>query len=49
MIKNLLLVKKMVIKLNKKNPIIKDLYSKKFKPKVVKSKKGKGSFKRKKT
>jgi stalled ribosome alternative rescue factor ArfA len=39
----------MVIKLNKKNPIVKDLYSKKFKPKVVKSKKGKGSFKRKKT
>ena len=39
----------MVIKLNKKNPIIKELYSKKFKPKVVKSKTGKGSFKRKKT
>ena len=39
----------MVIKLNKKNPIIKYLYSNKFKPKVVKSKKGKGSFKRKKT
>ena len=39
----------MVIKLNKKNPIIKELYSKKFKPKVVNSKKGKGSFKRKKT
>ena len=38
----------MVIKLNKKNPIIKDLYSKKFKPKVVKPKKGKGSFIRKK-
>ena len=38
----------MVIKLNKKNPIIKSLYSKKFKPKIVKSKKGKGSFKRKK-
>jgi len=38
----------MVIKLNKKNPIIKDLYSKKFKLKVVKPKKGKGSFKRKK-
>ena len=38
----------MVIKLNKKNPIIRDLYSKKFKPKVVKPKKGKGSFKRKK-
>ena len=34
---------------NKKNPIIKDLYSKKFKPKVVKPRKGKGSFKRKKT
>jgi stalled ribosome alternative rescue factor ArfA len=39
----------MVIKLNKKNPIIKNLYSKKFKPKVVKPKKGKGSFKRKKS
>ena len=39
----------MVIKLNKKNPIIKELYSKKFKPKVVKSKKGKGSFKRNKS
>ena len=39
----------MVIKLNKKNPIIKDLYSKKFKPKIVKPKKGKGSFKRKKS
>ena len=38
----------MAIKLNKKNPIIKDLYTKKFKPKIVKSKKGKGSFKRKK-
>ena len=38
----------MVIKLNKKNPIIKDLYSKKFKQKIVKPKKGKGSFKRKK-
>ena len=37
----------MAIKLNKKNPVIKDLYSKKFKPKVVKPKKGKGSFKRK--
>ena len=48
MIKNLLLVKKMVIKSNKKNLIIKDLYTKKYKPKVVKPKKGKGSFKRKK-
>ena len=36
----------MVIKLNKKNPLIKNLYSKKFKPKIVKPKKGKGSFKR---
>ena len=48
MIKNLLLVKKMVIKLNKKNLIIKDLFTKKYKPKIVKPKKGKGSFKRKK-
>jgi len=39
----------MVIKLNKKNPIIKNLYSNKFKPKVVKPKKGRGSFIRKKT
>ena len=38
----------MFIKLNKKNPITKDLYTKKFKPKIVKPKKGKGSFKRKK-
>ena len=38
----------MAIKLNKKNPVIKDLYSKKFKPKVVEPKKGKGSLKRKK-
>ena len=45
---NLLLVKKMAIKLSKKNPIAKDLYTKKFKPKVVRPKKGKGSFKRKK-
>jgi len=36
----------MVIKSNKKNPIVKDLYSKKFKPKITKPKKGKGSFKR---
>ena len=38
----------MVIKLTKKNPIAKDLYTKKYKPKVVRPKKGKGSFKRKK-
>ena len=49
MIKNLLLVKKMVIKLNKKNPLVKDLFTKKYKPKIVKPKKGKGSFKRKKS
>ena len=36
----------MVTKLVKKNPLIKDLYSKKYKPKIVKPKKGKGSFKR---
>ena len=48
MIKILLLVKKMVTKLNKKNPLIKDLYSKKYKPRILKPKKGKGSFKRKK-
>jgi stalled ribosome alternative rescue factor ArfA len=44
----LLLAKKMVTKLNKKNPIIRELFNKKFKPKIVKPKKGKGSFKRKK-
>ena len=38
----------MAIKLNKKNPVIKNLFSKKFKPTIVKPKKGKGSFKRKK-
>ena len=36
----------MVIKLNKKNPITKHLYTKKFKPKINKQKKGKGSFQR---
>ena len=46
---NSFLVKKMVIKSNKKNPIAKDLFSKKYKPKIVKPKKGKGSFKRKKS
>tara|TARA_B100000902_G_C27242135_1_gene880584 strand:- start:368 stop:487 length:120 start_codon:yes stop_codon:yes gene_type:complete len=38
----------MVTKLNKKNPIAKDLYTKKYKLKIVKPKKGKGSFRRKK-
>ena len=48
MMKNLFLVKKMGIKSNKKNPIIKNLFSKKFKPKIIKPKKGKGSYVRKK-
>tara|TARA_E500000178_G_C17010917_1_gene750493 strand:+ start:2462 stop:2581 length:120 start_codon:yes stop_codon:yes gene_type:complete len=39
----------MATKLVKKNPLVKDLYSKKYKPKIVKPKKGKGSFKRKKS
>tara|TARA_Y100000741_G_scaffold269012_1_gene209247 strand:- start:1 stop:120 length:120 start_codon:yes stop_codon:yes gene_type:complete len=38
----------MATKLNKKNLIAKDLYTKKYKPRVIKPKKGKGSFKRKK-
>ena len=40
----------MVIKLNKRKNIIKKiLFSKKYKPKIVKPKKGKGSFKREKS
>ncbi|MDC1128090.1 hypothetical protein OAS85_00360 [Candidatus Pelagibacter sp.] len=40
----------MVIKSNKKKNIIaKDLFTKKYKPKIVKPKKGKGSFKRNKS
>ena len=46
---NSLLVEKMVIKLNKKNPVAKNLFTKKYKLKIVKPKKGKGSFKRKKS
>jgi len=38
----------MVIKSIKKNPIAKELYTKKYKQKMVKPKKGKGSFIRKK-
>jgi len=38
----------MATRLNKKNPMAKNLFSKKYKPKIVKAKKGKGSFKRKK-
>ena len=36
----------MVTKLNKKNHFIKELFTKKFKPKMIKPKKGKGSFSR---
>ena len=43
----LLLVKKMVIKsIKKKNKIAKNLFTSKYKPRVIKPKKGKGSFKR---
>ena len=38
----------MAIKSNKKNPMAKDLFTKKYKARIVKPKKGKGSFKRKK-
>jgi len=36
----------MAIKLNKKNLYAKDLFTKKYKPRITQSKKGKGSFKR---
>ena len=36
----------MAIKLAKKNKIAKELYTKQYKQRIVKSKKGKGSFKR---
>tara|TARA_B100000965_G_C19057016_1_gene526195 strand:- start:33 stop:158 length:126 start_codon:yes stop_codon:yes gene_type:complete len=37
----------MVTKLNKKkNLIAKDLFTKKYKPRIIKPRKGKGSFKR---
>ena len=38
----------MVTKLSKKNRFARELFSKKYKPRVIKPKKGKGSFKRKK-
>ena len=34
--------------MSRKNPLKKDLLTKKYKPRVIKAKKGKGSFKRKK-
>ena len=36
----------MDIKNKKKNKIVKDLFTQKYKPRIVKPKKGKGSFKR---
>ena len=36
----------MAIKLVKKNKFAKELFTKKFKPRIVKPKKGKGSYKR---
>ncbi len=43
------LVKKMVTKFtSKKNPLKSYLFTKKYKPRIIKPKKGKGSFKRKK-
>ena len=38
----------MAIKLSRKNRFAKELFSKKYKPRVIKPKKGKGSFVRKK-
>ena len=38
----------MVTRLIKKNPVAKNLYTRKYKPKIVKPKKGKGSYKRQK-
>ena len=38
----------MVTEFKKKNLINRDLFTKKYKPRIVKPKKGKGSFKRKK-
>ena len=39
----------MVTKLKKKNRFARDLFSKKYKPRVIKPKKGKGSYSRKNT
>ena len=46
--KNLFLIIKMDIILKKRNKIAKDLFTKKYRKRVVKPKKGKGSFKRRK-
>ena len=34
------------MKLSKKNKFARELFTKKYKPRIIKSKKGKGSFKR---
>ena len=34
--------------MSKKNPLKRELFTKKYKPRIIKPKKGKGSFKRKK-
>ena len=39
----------MATKLIKKNKFAKELFSRKYKPRVIRPKKGKGSFKRKKS
>lgn len=39
----------MAISFNKRNKIAKDLFSNKYRKRIVKPKKGKGSFRRKKT
>ncbi len=39
----------MVTRLKKKNKFAKDLFTTRYKPRVIKPKKGKGSFKRKKS
>ncbi len=38
----------MATKLSKNNKLIKELFTKKYQPRIIKPKKGKGSFKRKK-
>ena len=48
MIMNLLLVRKMAIKSIKKNPMVRELFTKKYKSKIVKSKKEREVLKEKK-
>ena len=43
---NLIISKKNGYEISEKNKFAKELFTKKFKPRVVKPKKGKGSFKR---